>query len=248
MLYDSHAHLDIINDNEIESVLKQAKENKIEEIISCATSFYSNEKILSLSKKYPQIKSALGLYPLDLIELNDDELAKAFDFFEKNIKKATAIGEVGLDFKYSKNEGEQEKQIKTFTKFIELSKKYNKPLIIHSRYAQRQVLEILETNKAEKVLLHSFVDSEKLIKQATLKGYFISFGLSVLENEQIQNNAKTTPLENMLFETDSPIKFSGENVTPAKIRQILEKIAELRGISVEELETQQEKNYKNLFG
>lgn len=247
MLYDCHSHLDLINENEIDSLLDHSKKEGVGEIISCATSFYSNEKTLTLSKKYPQIKSALGLYPLDAIELNEEEINKAFEYFEKNIKSATAIGEVGIDFKYSTSEKEQEKQIEIFTKFIELSKKYNKPLIIHSRFAQRQVLELLEKNNAKKVLLHSFVDSEKLMKKATELGYFISCGLNVLENEQVQKNIKSFPIKNLLFETDSPIKFSGEKASPKKIKIIAKKIAQLKENNLEEITKQQEKNYKKLF-
>jgi TatD DNase family protein len=247
MLYDSHAHLDLVNENEIEPLLKKAKENGVEEIISCATSFYSNEKILLLSKKYPEIKSAIGLYPLDAVELSEEEIKKAFNFFEEKIKKAFAIGEVGMDFKYSTSEKEQEKQIQIFTNFIELSKKYNKPLIIHSRFAQRQVLELLEKNNAKKVLLHSFVDSEKLMKKAVELGYFVSCGLNVLENEQVQKNIKSFPIENLLFETDSPIKFGGENANPSKIKYIAEKVSELKEMTFEEIEQQQEKNYKKIF-
>ncbi len=247
MLYDCHSHIDLINENEVEQILENSKKEGVKEIISCATSFYSNEKILALSKKYPQIKTALGLYPLNIIELNEEELKRAFDFFRKNIKKAIAIGEVGLDFKYSTKKEEQEKQTRIFSKFIELSKEFNKPLIIHSRYAQRQVVEILKVKKAEKVLLHSFTESKKLMKQASDLGYYISCGIKTLTDENIQKNLKEFPLKQLLFETDSPIIFNNEKAHPKKIKLIAEKVAELKGISFKEVEEQQEKNYSKLF-
>ena len=247
MLFDSHCHLDLMEEEELKESLTSAKENNVIEMISCATSFLSNERNLELAKKYHQIKAAIGIYPLDALELNDLELDKAFYFFHSEAKKTIAIGEVGLDFKYSTKKEELEKQISIFERFIKLAKEFNKPLIIHSRFAQKQVLQILEEQKAEKVLLHSFVDSQKLMKQAAEKGYFVSCGLSVTYNEEVTKNITAFPIENLLFETDSPIRFNNEKANPSKIKEIAEKISKLKKIPLIELEKQQENNYKNLF-
>ncbi|MGI6589782.1 MAG: TatD family hydrolase [Candidatus Iainarchaeum sp.] len=247
MLYDCHSHIDLINENEVKPLLEDSLKEGVGEIISCATSFYSNEKTLTLSKQHPQIKPALGLYPLNALELNEEELNKAINYIKKNISKAIAIGEVGLDFKYATKEEEQEKQKKVFSEFIELSKEFNKPLIIHSRYAQREVIELLKEKKAEKVLLHSFTESKKLMKQATELGYYVSCGLKTLTDEIIQKNLKPFPLEQLLFETDSPIIFDNEKAHPKKIKLIAEKVAELKEIDFKEVEKQQEKNYSTLF-
>ncbi|MDD3084244.1 MAG: TatD family hydrolase, partial [Candidatus ainarchaeum sp.] len=119
-LFDVHAHIDMIEEKNIEKLLEKIREANIKKIISCSTSFESNKKNLFLSKKYDEIECALGIYPLNIIELNEEEIDKAFNFLKKNISKAIAIGEIGLDFKYSKNKLEQEKQIKIFERFIEL--------------------------------------------------------------------------------------------------------------------------------
>jgi len=248
MLFDAHCHLDLMDEDELKKTLVNSKENNVTEMISCATSFLSNERNLELAKKFPQIKPAIGIYPLDALELNEIELNKAFYFFESQIKKVIAIGEVGLDFKYSTKKEELDKQISVFDKFIKLAKKHDKPLIIHSRFAQKQVIQILKENNAQKVLLHSFVDSQKLMKQAVSEGHFVSCGLSVTYNEEIAKNITSFPIENLLFETDSPIRFNNEKASPSKITIIAEKIAKLKEISLNELEKQQEKNYKNLFG
>jgi TatD DNase family protein len=247
MFYDSHSHLDLMEKNDLSNALKQAKENNIAKIVSCSTSFPSNEKNLELARQYSQIMPAIGLYPLNAIELTETEIEKAFHFFNSQIKKASAIGEVGLDFKYSTKKEEQEKQQQIFTKFIQLAKKNNKPLIIHSRFAQKQALETLKENNAEKVLLHSFVDSEKLMKQASSMNYFISVGLSLLHNPLIQKNITSFPIENLLFETDSPVKFNNEQSAPKNITQIAEKISELKKTPLKEIEEKQQKNFKKLF-
>jgi len=236
-----------MTEEELQSALKEASENNVFKMISCATSFFSNERTLELAKKYPTIKAAIGIYPLDALELNELELDKAFYFFEAEIKKAIAMGEVGLDFKYSTKKEEIEKQVLVFTRFIDLAKKHNKPLIIHSRFAQKQVLQILKEKEIQKVLLHSFVDSQKLMDQATQQGYFVSVGLSVLYNPVVAKNITSFPLENLLFETDSPIRFNEEKATPQNVNLIAQKVAELKKISVEEVIKQQEKNFVKLF-
>lgn len=219
----------------------------IKEAISCSTSFASNQKNLNLSRKNSSIKAGLGLYPIDAIELNENELARAFDFFEENIKDTYAIGEIGLDFKMCKNTEEQNKQKNIFEKFLTLSEKYKKPVIIHSRYAQTQVLEILSTFKTKKIILHSFIDSGKLMKKAADQEYFVSAGCSTLYNTQVQERIKEFPLNNLLFETDSPIYFNNEKATPKKIKEIAQKTAELKKTPYDEIETQVEKTYQKIF-
>ncbi|MDD3159555.1 MAG: TatD family hydrolase [Candidatus ainarchaeum sp.] len=262
MFFDVHAHLDMINEDEketvtnqtdyvkIEQIIKEAKEKNVNEIISCSTSFESNKKNIMLSKKFDEVKCAIGLYPLNLIELTNEEIDKAFDFFEdelKTNKNIIAIGEVGLDYKYSKSEEEKDKQKKAFIRFITLAKKFDKPLIIHSRYAQRDVLNILVQQDAKKVLLHGFIDSPSLIKQAIDKDYFISVGPILIYNQEIQNRLKEINYTNILFETDSPIKFNGEENYSKKIVEIAVKLSEIKQISLKEIEEKQESNYLKLF-
>jgi TatD DNase family protein len=237
----------MVPEEELTLTLAKAKQSGVGEIISCSTSFTSNETNLDLSRRYPQIKTAIGLYPLDIVELNNNELNRAFDFFKFEIDNSIAIGEIGLDFKYSRRQEEQTKQIEVFNRFIDMAVEYNKPLIVHSRFAQSQVLELLNEKNPSKVLLHSFVDSQKLMRKATQLGYYVSCGLSVLWNEEVQKNIKEFPLEKLLFETDSPITFKEFKATPDKIYVIAEKVAQIKGITLKEIEGIQEKNYRKLF-
>jgi len=238
----------MLSEEEVEQAVSDAKRVGVAGIVSCSTSFLSNEKNILLSQRFPEIKAALGLYPLDALELTETEINKAFDYFKSNAKKAIAIGEVGLDYKYCKNKEEQEKQLGTFARFIELSKEISKPLIVHSRFAQKQVLELLIEHNAEKVLLHSFVDSPKLMKQAAEKGFFVSAGLALLDNAEMQKNIASFPLENLLFETDSPIKFRGKSAAPARVTLIAQKVSAIKELSLPKIEAVQEKNFLRLFG
>jgi len=250
MFYDSHAHMDLIDAAELSNKLKDSKDAGVLKIISCSTSFASNTKNILLAQNYAQIKAALGLYPLDILELTQLEIDKAFYFFNAEIIKPEiiAIGEVGLDFKYSAKEAEQEKQKIVFERFIKFSNEHKKPLIIHSRFAQRQVIEELEKHKAEKALLHSFTDSLKLMNRAKNNNYFVSVGLNILYNEEVQKNISNFPIENLLFETDSPIRTQGKKAYSSSILKIAQKTAELKNISIKDVEKQQGKNFIKLFG
>lgn len=236
-----------MEEKEVQELIDKAKEINLNTIISCSTSFSSNQKNLNLAQKFNIIRPAIGLYPLNAIELNEEEIKRAFTFFENEIKNSIAIGEVGLDFKFSVKDSEQEKQKQIFKNFIELSKKHNKPLIIHSRFAQRQVLEMLDGNKAQKVQLHSFTDSEKLMKKAVSLGYYVSCGMNVLYNEQVQKNIASFPLEHLLLETDSPMIFDNKKATPLDVKSILQKISELKKIPLNETEKQLNKNFHSLY-
>jgi TatD DNase family protein len=246
-LIDSHAHLDLADEKDIETILFNARQNNVNKIISCSTSFSSNIKNLELAQKFDNIECAIGLYPLDALELNEKEINHAFNYFKEHISEAIAIGEVGLDKKYCKNEEEFLKQIEIFKKFITLSKKYNKPLIIHSRYATSEVLKILAQHNAKKVLLHSFTDSTKLMKQAISNNWFVGVGLNVLTDTLVQKRVKEIPITGILLETDSPIKFCDKIAMPDKIKEIVIKIAELKELTINQVEEQLLINYNTLF-
>ena len=247
MYYDVHCHLNMLSEKELTQELAKSSENNVTSMISCSTSFHSNKQNLLLSKKFEQIKAGIGLYPLDVMELEPEEIKKAFGYFDKHVNEAIAIGEVGLDHKYTKNNSEKQKQEELFIQFIELAKKHDKPIIIHSRYAQRDVLNILENEAAKKVLLHSFIESKKLMKIAAENNWFVGVGMNLLSNEDTMANISLFPIENLLFETDSPIRFNGEKAMPSNIPNIANKVAELKEIELAKLVKQQEKNYKALF-
>ena len=250
MFQDSHCHLYMLSAKELEKALDEADSVGVKQMVSCSTSFKSNKDNLYLAENYPAIKAALGLYPLDALELSNEEFELAFSFIKNQVKKdfVVAIGEVGLDHKFAKDDVDKERQEYLFRKFISLSKEIGKPIVVHSRYAQSQALNVLISEKAEKVLLHSFVDSSKLMKQAAEQGYFVSVGMVILENEDVQKRIKEFPLENLLLETDCPIRFNREKAMPKDIVRIAEKVAEIKEVPVWQVEEQIEKNFKTLFG
>ena len=250
MFYDSHCHLDMLSKPELAQALTCAKKKGVGKMISCSTSFASNERNLEIATLHPQVKAALGLYPIDALGFNEEQLTRAFDFFEKNIarKEVVAVGEVGLDYKLCVNKEEQEKQVRLFRKFIALSNESKKPIVVHSRFAQRQALTILSEEGAKKVLLHSFTDSSKLMKQTLESNFFISVGMNLLRDEEVQKRIASFPLDHLLFETDSPIRFGEEKALPESVLLVAEKVAQLKNLPLAEAESAQEKNFRKLFG
>ncbi len=246
MFIDSHTHMDSLEEN-VEDILKLAKSKNVKKIITNSTSFLSNQKSIELAKKYDEIYACIGLYPMNALELTDEELDKAFEFFNKNHKSAIAIGEVGLDHKLSENDLEQKKQQKIFERFIDFSMEKDLPLVIHSRYAIKKVVQILEKKEAKKVYLHSYTDSSKLMLRSAKNGYYCGVGLNILTDELVLERVKKFPLKNLLLETDSPINFKENKAYPDKIELIAKKVAEIKEIPIDEVEKQIEQNNKELF-
>jgi TatD DNase family protein len=246
MFIDSHTHLDLIEEN-LDAILKLASEKNVGKIITNSGTFISNKKAIELSKKYENIYACLGIYPINALELNNEELDRAFNFFEENYKNAIGIGEVGIDHKLSTTQQEHARQEETFKRFIDFSIEKDLPIIVHSRYAIKQVQQILEKKNATKVYLHSYTDSSNLMNRAVRNGYYCGVGLNLMWDELVQERIRKFPLENLLLETDSPIIFKGEKAFPDKIDLIAKKVAELKEINLKEVEKQIEKNNKLLF-
>ena len=250
MFVDSHCHLDQVEGLEV--LLSRAREAGVERIVSCATSPASVQAHLSRFKGSGQVCLALGLHPEELLLLDLTEAQAAFRNIEANLSLATAVGEVGLDYKYAALDAQRAYQRDYFSRFIALAKKHDKPLNVHSRRAERQTLEQLIAEGASRVLLHWFTGSSKLCKLAAAQGYFVSCGPSLLTNELTQGVVKGIPLENLLLETDAPVPYALPEGTlasePAWIPRVAAKVAELKGLSPAEVERQTEKNARALWG
>jgi len=245
MKVDIHAHFELLQD--IDEKIERCRKDNFHAIIANGINLEANKLALSLSKKYSIIKPSLGLYPDELENLNDKQIEENFQFIEKNIKSIIALGEIGLDF--SNPSWNKEKQIKVFEKFIQLGKKYNLPLIIHSRKAEKEVLNILEKSKAGKVILHCFSGNFNLIKRAFELNYNFSIPCTIVKSEHFQKLVKEANIENLLTESDSPFlsPFKDKKNEPFFINETLKKIAEIKQISEKQAEDKIFFNYKNLF-
>ncbi len=248
MLIDVHAHLDDVSFlADLEIVLTNAQNEGIGCIITNGTTKAGNERVLELAKKYTLVKAALGLHPEESHNLTDEQVEETITHIERNKEKILAIGEVGLDKHWYPTDLERQKII--LKKIITLAKKIDKPLIVHTREAEEESLAILEEEHADRVILHAFSGSKKLVRKAISLGFFLSIPPNVVRADHFQMIVKETPLMQLLTETDCPYlgpTKEGRN-EPKFIRLAIQKIAELKQMKEEEVEKVLEENYKKFF-
>jgi len=246
MLSDVHCHASLFEDAKKE--IETAKKAGVKLLLSNSVDFESMQKNIELAEKFPEIKILLGLHPEEVIKMQEDEIEKAFDFIEKNISKCIGIGESGLDYKYAETKEQREMQKKYFERHIEIAKKYGLVIEVHSRRAQSVVLDMLEKAEAKNVLLHWFYADTKTVNKAIELGYFISVGPSIISNESLWQMIKAYPIEKILFETDCPaVLFDGKRIDESWITKVAEKVAEIKGKDLKEMEKIAESNLKSLF-
>jgi len=247
---DIHAHLEFFEKlSELDKVIENAKKARVEKILACGTNIETNRKALDYGKKYPEtIEVCLGVYPTETVKLSDEQFDSELEFIEKNKEKIVAVGEIGLDLKESNNLKKQEKR---FRDLLELAKKINKPVVIHSRKAEQRAIEILEevVGKNNKVLMHCFCGKKKLVKRIISNSWSLSIPGNVKFSSQFQEMVELAPLEQLFCETDTPFlhpdkKFPNE---PSNVIESYKKIAEIKKLSLDEVEKQIKKNYERLF-
>jgi len=250
MFIDIHCHLDMIDkdEKEIRKIIENADKKNVL-IITQGVSIQSNRKALELVEKHGNVKCALGLYPIDAINLNEKEINNEIKFIENNKEKIIAIGEVGLDFKEEENEDKRKKQIETFRKFIKLSIKLNKPIIVHSRKAEAECIQLLEKENAKKVVMHCFNGNFNLVEKIVKNGWYLTIPTNVTRNEHFQKIIEKTPINQLFCETDSPYLHPNKewpNV-PANVIVSYEKIAQIKGMKLKDAERAIEANFDKVL-
>jgi len=244
MFIDVHCHLDMLKD--IDSVIERARKKGVGIIVANGIDYETNRKVLALSGKFKEVKAALGVYPIDALKMSSSGIDKEIEFIRENAGEIVAIGEVGIDYKES---NEKERQEENFIKFIKLAKEIGRPIIVHSRKAEKECVEILERMMARRVIMHCFSGNMGLVEKIIENSWFLSIPTSVAYNGQFQLVVKEVPIENLLCETDSPFMHperKGEN-SPENVVSSYAKIAEIKGLSLEEVKRKIEGNYKKLF-
>ena len=248
MLIDIHCHLDLLGkETSLDEAVALADKKGVL-IVAQGVGVESNREVLKMREKYKNVKACFGLYPIDALKLSEKEVDEELKFIEKNKDKIFGIGEVGIDFKESVDEKEHVRQEETFRKIVRLVKKIDKPLIVHSRKAEARVIEILEEEKAEKVVMHCFNGNFKLVKKIVDNKWFLTIPTCVKSSEHFQKIAKEVPIEQLFCETDSPYLHPDKTWpnTPANVEVSYWEIARIKGLKVDEVEKKLEGNLKNL--
>ena len=245
MLIDIHSHIDICKD--IDAIIENSKKKNVK-ILTAGTNPKSNKEILKLKIKYPEINICLGIYPTDALKLSEKEINSEIEFIKKNKEKISAIGEVGIDLKHAK-EDSLETQKENLKRFVNLARELNIPVVIHSRKAEKECIELLEKLNYNKIIMHCFSGNMKLVNRIIKNMWHLSIPANVKYSEHFQKIIEITPIKQLFCETDSPYlhpekKFPNE---PANVIESYKKIAEIKNLSLAEVEKIIEENYKGLF-
>jgi len=253
MLIDSHCHLDkldlsLYNDS-LDNVLNNARANGVSEMLCVSVDLESYPSMLALIKPYDHIYASCGQHPLYQENLTDPELLAQLCRDDKVV----AVGETGLDAFYAPETIAV--QTKSFIDHVDVAVAVNKPLIIHTRDARQQTIDILRNGQAEKVggVLHCFTETLEMAKQAIDMGFYISIsGIATFKNaSELRDVVKALPLDRLLVETDSPylapVPHRGKENQPAYVRDVAQFIADLKGVSFDELAKATTKNFYDLF-
>lgn len=246
MLCDSHCHLDSFDD--AGKIVSAAQEAGVGKILTNATGPESIAKSLALAKKHGAVKCALGIHPVDLLPMSQKEAESAFALVEENISSASAIGEVGMDFKRAQTPAQRSLQEEVFRRFISLALKHDKPIVVHARWAEPQCLSILEQMGVVRAHMHWFTNSHKNADRAVKLGYKISCGPIIFSDTPSAEIVKGIPLDSLMLETDAPVEFRGECSEPSWIPRVCAAVAGLKGASGQEVSSVTGENFSSLFG
>lgn len=253
MLIDSHCHLEFENfKDDFDSVLKKASDNGVEKMVTIGTKLSTFHKAIKIAGNYSQVFCSVGVHPSHVHEEGVMSWEKIVSLC--NHPKIIGIGETGLDYHYMRST--KEDQIASFTAHIKAGQETGLPVIVHTRDADEDTVSILKSQmaiKSFKCLIHCFTSTDWLASECLKLGAYISAsGIVTFKNAtDIQETIKKVDINRLLIETDSPYlapaPFRGKRNEPAYVKHVAEFIAELKGLSYEEVASVTTKNFYKLF-
>ena len=250
-LLDSHAHYnDEKFDDDRDTIIKEAYNSGITTIINAGYSLESSKKAIEIANQYKFIYATVGVSPNDIEDLKGnyiediEELAKSY--------KVVAIGEIGLDYYWNKENKEKQKEI--FMEQIKLANKLDLPIVIHTREAVMDTIDILKKIECKKRgVFHCCPLNRELVKEALKLGFYISFAgpVTFKNSKNAAEIINLVPIERILIETDSPYlspePVRGTRNDSRNVKYIAQKIADIKGLTVEEIAKQTYKNAQKIF-
>ncbi|MDO8661286.1 MAG: TatD family hydrolase [Candidatus Woesearchaeota archaeon] len=262
LLVDVHAHLNHARfTTDLPEVIKRAEIAGVKAIIVNGVNHATNQEVLALAKQYPVIKSALGLYPTHAINFIPDSpeeqglnnlftpVEETLNFIREKKSSIIAIGEVGLDYKDTKEPEQIKLQKKIFQQIIELAEQIKKPLIVHSRSAESDVIEMLQSSSNKKIVMHCFGGRKTLARKAADAGFYFSIPPVCQRLKHFEMIIQEVSMNQLLTETDSPYlsPVAGTRNEPANVLESIKKIAEIKKFTSEETANNVWMNYQKMF-
>ena len=252
MLFDTHAHMDDrAFDQDRQALLASLPESGIAFLMNPGCSLASSRNAVALAEQYSYIYAAVGSHPDAADEVNGEVLEEYRELCKRYPQKVKAIGEIGLDYHYE--DIPRELQKKAFVAQMELARQLDLPVIVHERDAHEDGLAIVKDFPEVKGVFHCFSGSAELARQLTDLGWYIGFtGVLTFKNaRRAIEAAQAIPLDRIVIETDcpymSPEPFRGKRNDPSRVYRMAEKLAEIRGITVEEAQNITLENGKRLY-
>jgi TatD DNase family protein len=250
MLIDSHCHLDFPPfDCDRDAVIQRAKEAGISYFINIGSTIESSIASCALAQKYTQVYACVGVHPHDADTFNQEAENKLKELAQQS--KVVAIGEIGLD--YYRNLSSVDNQKKAFIKQITLAKELKLPLVIHSRSADNDVIEILKSAMPLHAVIHCFSSDENFLQACLKMGFFISFTCNITykKAQNLRDIVKLVPLNRLMLETDapylSPEGFRGKRNEPFQIKLLAQEISRIKDVSFADIATRTTQNAKEFF-
>ena len=251
MIFDTHAHYDDdAFDEDRDTLLGEIFSSGICCITDVGASVKSSKSAVALSKKWPQIYAAVGVHPDSTADMTEEDIETLRSLAQE--KKVVAIGEIGLDYYWDKEGHDLQKHC--FIRQLDLAREMNKPVMIHSREAAADTMEIMkEHGKGLKGVIHCYSYSLEMAREYVKMGYYIGVGgvVTFKNSKKLKEIVEEIPLESIVLETDcpylAPTTFRGKRNSSLYLPYVVEAIAELKGISAEQVIEQTEKNARNLY-
>lgn len=249
-IINTHSHVNMLRETNIDEAIQNAIDNKIVTIVpsSSVQDIFDTDKFI---KKYNDVYGYVGVFPEEVKDFSDKTLSDMEKIIKSN-PKIIGIGEIGLDYYWDKSFKELQKEV--FIKQIEFANQMNLPLNIHSREAHLDTLEILKKyNKNSTAIMHCFSGSLEFARECIKEGIYIALGgvVTFKNAKKTKEVAKNIPLEYLLLETDdpylAPVPFRGKENQPMYVKYVAKEIANLRGITPEEVAKTSTENAKKIF-
>jgi TatD DNase family protein len=248
--FDSHSHY---NDekflNDIDKVIQSTYDAGITKFTFIVYNLEQINKAIEIAEKYHFIYATCGISPNDIEDFKEENLVKIEQISQNN--KVVAIGEIGLDYYWNKENKEDQRNL--FIKQIEIANRINKPIVIHTRDAFIDTIDILKNHPVkEKGIFHCCPLNQELIKEGLKLGFYISFsGNITFKNAKSEDPVNLVPLDRILIETDSPYltpePFRGQRNDSTKVKLVAEKIAQIKGMSLEDVAKATYENAKKIY-
>jgi len=242
-IIDSHCHLDFKRfDQDRGAVIGRAEEAGLSLIINSGVDHATNLSTLELASSHDMIRATLGLNPNMIAET---DVNRTLDLIEERADDAIGVGEVGLD--YYRNKVPKSRQKEVFLQTIELAKRVDMPLILHSREAEDVCFELV--GDLDRVVFHCYGGNASLMEKIVQKNFYISLATVICYSKDHRKVVERVPLENLLIETDSPFlsPFRGKRNEPAYVIEAVRELARVKGIEVEEVAASSLQNVKQVY-